>query len=110
MAFTVEPGIYIAPSKATIDLSHAPYDPDEALRLTFDLGATAARAEMDRRRAEAGTFTHAVPAGFHGLGVRIEDDILITTTGHENLSELAPVDPDDIEALCGEATGLPTFG
>ncbi len=31
------------------------------------------------------------------LGVRIEDDILVTATGHENLSEGAPRAPADIE-------------
>ena len=32
-----------------------------------------------------------------GIGIRIEDDILITTTGHKNLSEKLPVKPEEIE-------------
>ena len=32
-----------------------------------------------------------------GIGIRIEDDILITTTGHQNLSEKLPVKPEEIE-------------
>ena len=33
-----------------------------------------------------------------GIGVRLEDDILITATGHEVLSRSIPSAPDDIEA------------
>jgi Xaa-Pro aminopeptidase len=40
-----------------------------------------------------------VPPAFRGIGVRIEDDITITTDGHENLTDAIPKSPDDIEAL-----------
>ncbi|MCE3046231.1 Xaa-Pro aminopeptidase [Legionella sp. 16cNR16C] len=33
------------------------------------------------------------------IGVRIEDDILVTATGHENLTAALPVEVDDIERL-----------
>ena len=36
---------------------------------------------------------------FHGLGIRIEDDVLITPDGHENLTATLPKDPGGIEAL-----------
>ena len=39
-----------------------------------------------------------IPAEFRGMGVRIEDDILITTDGYINLTERCPKHPDDIEA------------
>ena len=42
-----------------------------------------------------------VPAAFRGIGVRIEDDVAVTPSGHEVLTEALPKDPDDIEALVG---------
>lgn len=39
-----------------------------------------------------------VPEEFRGIGVRIEDDILVTATGYRNLSEGLPRRPDEIEA------------
>jgi Xaa-Pro aminopeptidase len=41
----------------------------------------------------------AVPERFHHLGVRIEDDILVTQDAHEVLSRAVPVEVKDIEAL-----------
>ena len=38
-------------------------------------------------------------ARFRGIGVRIEDDVAITTSGYENLSAAIPKDPDEVEAL-----------
>jgi Xaa-Pro aminopeptidase len=109
MAFTVEPGIYVSRDKATVTLSHAPYDPDEMLRATFELGSAAAKAARERAMDDAGRFEHTVPEEFLGIGVRIEDDILITDDGHENLTSLVPVDPDAIEAVCAEESSLPVF-
>jgi len=37
------------------------------------------------------------------LGVRIEDDVLITATGHKLLSERLPRDPDQIEKIMADA-------
>jgi len=45
-----------------------------------------------------------VPAPYRGIGIRIEDDILITADGHTNLSGHIPSDPDEIEAIIGSAT------
>ena len=41
----------------------------------------------------------SVDEKWKGIGVRIEDNILVTDKGNENLTESAPVDPKEIEAL-----------
>jgi Xaa-Pro aminopeptidase len=41
----------------------------------------------------------ASPPEYRGLGVRIEDDILVTATGYENLTSTTPKSVADIEAL-----------
>jgi Xaa-Pro aminopeptidase len=37
------------------------------------------------------------PPEFRGIGIRIEDDVLVTETGHRNLSVGLPAHPDEIE-------------
>ncbi|OAT28715.1 Xaa-Pro aminopeptidase [Buttiauxella ferragutiae ATCC 51602] len=44
-----------------------------------------------------------VPAEYRGIGIRIEDDILITATGNENLTASVVKSADDIEALMAAA-------
>lgn len=44
-----------------------------------------------------------VPAELRGIGVRIEDDVLVTADGHELLTRDVPVDPDEIERIVGSA-------
>jgi len=44
-----------------------------------------------------------VPKRYRGIGVRIEDDVLVTKDGYENLTRGLPVDPDEIESLMSKA-------
>jgi Xaa-Pro aminopeptidase len=39
-----------------------------------------------------------VPERLRGIGVRIEDDVVVTHNGHENLSAILPSAPDEVEA------------
>jgi Xaa-Pro aminopeptidase len=41
-----------------------------------------------------------VPEEFWDIGVRIEDDVLVTADGHENLTAAAPKSLSDVEAVC----------
>ena len=43
--------------------------------------------------------TEHLPSRFRGIGIRIEDDVLITRAGHDVLTGAAPKSVEDIEAL-----------
>jgi Xaa-Pro aminopeptidase len=45
-----------------------------------------------------------VPQKYRGIGIRIEDDVLVTAEGHEVLTRGVPVAPDLVEALVGSGT------
>ncbi|MBI2389800.1 MAG: aminopeptidase P N-terminal domain-containing protein [Deltaproteobacteria bacterium] len=42
------------------------------------------------------------PERFRGIGVRIEDDILVTDSGHENLTSSIPKTVEEVERACAE--------
>ncbi len=42
----------------------------------------------------------AAPAEMRGVGIRIEDDVLVTEAGHQNLTEAVPKEIDEVEAVC----------
>lgn len=41
----------------------------------------------------------SAPAKYRGIGIRIEDDVLVTKDGNKNLTEKVTKDPDEIESL-----------
>jgi Xaa-Pro aminopeptidase len=108
MAFTVEPGIYVAPDKGEIELALLEYDLDRWNERRIRLGKKAAAAEEAQEKENAEKITHQVPEEFLGIGVRIEDDVLITPAGHENLTDSVPLEIDELEALCATESVLPS--
>ena len=46
---------------------------------------------------------HEVPAAYDGIGVRIEDDVLVTRGGNEVLTAAVPKSVKEIEALMAAA-------
>jgi Xaa-Pro aminopeptidase len=40
------------------------------------------------------------PEALRGVGIRIEDDLLVTAGGHVNLTAAVPKVPDEVEACC----------
>ena len=107
MCLTVEPGLYVANEKAEIELTLLEYDLDERAKRRLEMGAAAASALEKEEKETAEKITHQVPEEFLGIGVRIEDDILITPDGHENLTTDVPKALDEVEALCAESSSLP---
>jgi Xaa-Pro aminopeptidase len=110
MTFTVEPGIYVAPEKTTLTLAKVAFDMDAERDLAYEKGAAEAKRIIEERKADAETITHDVPVEYLGIGIRIEDDLLVTESGCDNLSRDVPVDPDQIEELWRSAATIPAVG
>ncbi len=108
MALTVEPGVYLPAGEAPVVFSLLEYDLDVWRERRLRLGTEAAKRLEQEELDAAGQVSHPLPAAFRGFGIRIEDDLLITEEGHENLTGGVPVDPDEVEELCAEAPALPT--
>lgn len=107
MVYTVEPGIYVAPDKGEIELTLLSYDLDEWNERRVRLGRKAAAAMEKEEKEQAEKIRHQVPPELLGIGVRIEDDVLITPEGMENMTLSVPKDVDEVEALCAERPTLP---
>jgi Xaa-Pro aminopeptidase len=45
----------------------------------------------------------SAPAKYRGIGIRIEDDVLVTKDGNRNLTSKVPKDPDEIEAVMAKS-------
>lgn len=104
MAFTVEPGLYID-GREEIEFALYAYDIDDHFEATL-IDPVSANQRLQEGRDNAEKVVHKIPEEFRGIGVRIEDDILITEDGHENLTHLVPRKIDEVEALCQEQSWL----
>ena len=107
MVYTVEPGIYVAPDKTEIELTLLTHDLDEWNERRIRLGRAAAAALEKEEKEAAEKLTHTVPSELLGIGVRIEDDILVTVEGSENMTDSVPKTIHEVEALCSEQPTLP---
>jgi Xaa-Pro aminopeptidase len=107
MVFTVEPGLYFDPERESVTFTLREYSEEEQWERRYRMGMAAARKVEEEEKAKAQTVTHPVPKEFRGIGIRIEDDILVTAAGHENLTAGTPKTIDEVERTCAEASRLP---
>jgi len=110
MAFTVEPGLYVEPARESASFPLLEYDFDAWMERRYRMGIEAAKKLEAEAKENAEVVEHPIPAEFRGLGVRIEDDILITRTGHDNMTAGVPTSIQEIETLCAEPSRLPVYG
>ena len=107
MVVTVEPGLYFDPERETVTFHLREYSEDEQWERRFRLGMAAAKKIEDEEKARAETVAHPVPAEYRGIGVRIEDDVLITDGEPDILTAGTPKTMDEVERTCAEAPRLP---
>jgi Xaa-Pro aminopeptidase len=107
MVLTVEPGLYFDPERETATFYLREYSELEMWERRDRLGAAAARALEDEEKARAEKIERVVPREFRGIGVRIEDDILITDDGCEILTAGTPKTVEEVERACAELPRSP---
>jgi Xaa-Pro aminopeptidase len=107
MVLTVEPGLYFDPARETVTYHLREYSEEEMWERRLRLGASAAKKMEDEEKAKAEKVTHGVPRELRGIGIRIEDDVLITDTGCEVLTAGTPKTIDEVERACAAPPRLP---
>jgi len=107
MVLTVEPGLYFDPEREAVTYHLREYSEEEMWERRLRLGAATAKKMEDEEKAKAERVTHPVPKELRGIGIRIEDDVLITDTGCEVLTAGTPKTLDEVERACAEPPRLP---
>jgi Xaa-Pro aminopeptidase len=107
MVLTVEPGLYFDPDRETVAYHLREFSEDEMWERRLRFGAAAAKKMEDEEKAKVGTIVHAVPKDLRGIGIRIEDDVLITPDGCDVLTAGTPKTVDEVERACAEPPRLP---
>jgi Xaa-Pro aminopeptidase len=107
MVLTVEPGLYFDPDREKVTFWLREYNELEMWERRDRLGVAAAQAQEEEEKARAEKIEHVIPRDALGIGVRIEDDILITADGCEILTVGTPKTVDEVERACAESPRLP---
>ena len=106
MIFTVEPGLYIDPERESATFYLREYSEEEMWERRQRLGLAAARALEEEEKAKAPKIVHPVPRELRGIGVRIEDDVLVTAGGVDVLTAGTPKTVAEVERACAEPSRL----
>jgi hypothetical protein len=86
------------------------YSEDEQWERRARLGTAAARKLEDEEKARAEKIEHRIPPELLGIGVRIEDDVLVTPDGPEVLTAGVPKTVEEVEGACAEPSLLRRAG